>query len=44
MNIDDAGDEAEIARQVLTSLVDQLRAFSSGARSLNARLCGEDAA
>ena len=32
LNIDNAGDRAEIARQVLTMLTDQLRAFGSGAR------------
>jgi hypothetical protein len=32
MNIDDAGDKAEIARQVLVPLVEQLRGFGSGAR------------
>jgi hypothetical protein len=31
-SIDDAGDKAEIARQVLTLLLDQLRGFGSGAR------------
>jgi hypothetical protein len=29
LNLDDAGDKAEIARQVLTALVDQLRGFAS---------------
>jgi hypothetical protein len=49
MNIDDAGDKAEIARQVLATLVDQLRGFGSGARSKRAEneaerreLFGED--
>jgi hypothetical protein len=32
MNLDQAGDRAEIARQVLTALVDQLRNFASDAR------------
>jgi hypothetical protein len=32
MNIDAAGDQAEIARQVLTALVERLRGFASGSR------------
>jgi hypothetical protein len=32
LNIDDAGDKAELARQVLGELVDQLRGFGNGAR------------
>lgn len=32
MNIDNAGDQAEIARQVLALLVGQLRGFGVGAR------------
>jgi hypothetical protein len=48
MNIDGAGDEAEIARQVLTALVDQLRGFANNARLEIAEeeryLFGDDAA
>jgi hypothetical protein len=33
LNIDNAGDEAEIARQVLTVLADRLRGFSVGSRT-----------
>jgi hypothetical protein len=33
LNIDGAGDMAEVARQVLDALVEQLRGFSRGARS-----------
>jgi hypothetical protein len=33
MNMDNAGDKAEIARQVLTLLVDQLRGFGVGNRN-----------
>jgi hypothetical protein len=33
MNMDGAGDQAEIARQVLTALVDQLRGFAVGSRN-----------
>jgi hypothetical protein len=32
LNIDNVGDRAEIARQVLTILVDELRGFGTGAR------------
>lgn len=32
MNIDNAGDQAEIVRQVIEALVKQLRGFGSGAR------------
>jgi hypothetical protein len=40
MNIDKAGDRAELARQVLTLLVDQLRGFASGALG---KIAGEKA-
>jgi len=42
LNLDDAGDKAEIARQVLTALVDQLRGFASGSRQADCR--GEEIA
>jgi hypothetical protein len=51
MNIDDAGDKAEIVLQVAQELVDQLRGFSSGSRMKRAEeereekeLFGEDEA
>jgi len=33
LNLDNAGDKAEVARQVLTLLVDQLRGFGVGSRN-----------